>query len=168
MEVLEEMAVLSTALNGSTKALNTNGIDTEIFHIGTKAIRGCMGCGVCHEKGECIDNSDAVNECLKLFEAADNLIGSPVHYASSSGMIASFMDRLFYVTSRFDKRFKVGATVVSCRRGGAKCYFYQLNKYFTIAQMPIVSSQYWNSIHGNTIEEVKQDFEANADNESIR
>ena len=82
-----------TALNEVAKALNTNGIDTEIFHIGTKAIRGCMGCGVCHEKGECIDNSDAVNECLKLFEAADGIvIASPVHYASSSGMIASFMD----------------------------------------------------------------------------
>ena len=148
-----------TALNEVAKALNTNGIDTEIFHIGTKAIRGCMGCGVCHEKGECIDNSDAVNECLKLFEAADGIvIGSPVHYASSSGMIASFMDRLFYA-SRFDKRFKVGATIVSCRRGGASATFDQLNKYFTIAQMPIVSSQYWNSVHGNTPEEVKQDFE---------
>lgn len=148
-----------TALSEVAKALNANGIDTEIFHVGSKAIRGCMGCGACRKIGKCVDDSDSVNECLKLFEAADGIvIGSPVHYASSSGMISSFMDRLFYA-SRFDKRFKVGAAVVSCRRGGASATFDQLNKYFTIAQMPIVSSQYWNSVHGNTPEEVKQDLE---------
>lgn len=148
-----------TALCEVAQILNINGIETEIFHVGSKAIRGCMGCGVCREKGECIDNSDAVNECLKLFKEVDGvIIGSPVHYASGSGLITSFMDRLFYA-SNFDKRFKVGASVVSCRRGGASATFDQLNKYFTIAQMPIVSSQYWNSVHGNTPEEVRRDLE---------
>lgn len=147
-----------TALKEVEKELNNQGIDTTVFHVGVQAIRGCMGCGQCKDTGKCIYD-DKVNECIDLFNEADGIIiGSPVHYASSSGVCSSFMDRLFYA-SNSDKRFKVGASVVSCRRGGASATFDQLNKYFTIAQMPVVSSQYWNSVHGNTPDEVRQDIE---------
>ena len=138
--------------------LNKEGIETEILHIGNKQIRGCIGCGTCFKTGACVFN-DIVVETYEKFKEADGLvIGSPVYYASANGTLISFLDRLFY-SSRFDKSMKVGASVVSCRRGGNSATFDQLNKYFTISNMPVVSSRYWNMIHGNNKEEAEQDVE---------
>lgn len=138
--------------------LNKEGIETEILHIGNKQIRGCIGCGTCFKTGACVFN-DIVVETYEKFKEADGLvIGSPVYYASANGTLISFLDRLFY-SSRFDKSMKVGASVVSCRRGGNSATFDQLNKYFTISNMPVVSSRYWNMIHGNNKEEAEQDLE---------
>lgn len=146
------------ALREVEEELNKNGIDTEIFHIGTKPLAGCMGCGGCAKTGECV-YGDAVNRFAQLAEDADGFIfGSPVHYAAASGALTSFLDRAFY-SAGSKMRGKVGASVVSCRRGGASAAFDQLNKYFTINSMPVVSSQYWNQVHGNTPEEVEQDLE---------
>ena len=150
------------ALSEVEKTLQQEGIETEIFHIGTEAIRGCMGCGMCRKNklGRCIFGEDAVNVVIKKMEECDGLIvGSPVHYAAASGAATSFLDRLFYSTDKNQLRHKFGASIVSCRRGGASATFDQLNKYFTINEMPIVSSVYWNQIHGNTPEEVVQDLE---------
>lgn len=147
-----------TALGEVEKTLNENGIETEIIQVGSKNIRGCIACGQCKTKGQCVFD-DAVNETAKKFAECDGIvIGSPVYYASANGTLISFLDRLFYSTA-FDKTMKVGACVVSCRRGGASATFDELNKYFTIAGMPIAASQYWNSVHGNTPEEVHQDLE---------
>lgn len=138
--------------------LNKNGIDTEIFHIGTKPLSGCMGCGGCSKTGECV-YGDAVNRFAELTAQADGFVfGSPVHYAAASGALTSFLDRAF-MSAGGKMRGKVGASVVSCRRGGASAAFDQMNKYFTINSMPIVSSQYWNQVHGSTPEEVEQDLE---------
>lgn len=138
--------------------LNKNGIDTEIFHIGTKPLSGCMGCGGCSKTGECV-YGDAVNRFAELAAQADGFVfGSPVHYAAASGALTSFLDRAF-MSAGGKMRGKVGASVVSCRRGGASAAFDQMNKYFTINSMPVVSSQYWNQVHGNTPEEVEQDLE---------
>lgn len=138
--------------------LNKNGIDTEIFHIGTKPLSGCMGCGGCSKTGECV-YGDAVNRFAELAAQADGFVfGSPVHYAAASGALTSFLDRAF-MSAGGKMRGKVGASVVSCRRGGASAAFDQMNKYFTINSMPIVSSQYWNQVHGSTPEEVEQDLE---------
>lgn len=149
-----------TALNEAALTLEKEGIETEILHVGNQAIRGCIACGKCREIGHCIFD-DAVNEAAKKFAEADGLIvGSPVYYASANGTLISFLDRLFYSTSRqFDKTMKVGAAVVSARRGGNTATFDELNKYFTICGMPVVSSQYWNQIHGNNAEEAVQDAE---------
>lgn len=149
-----------TALNEMALTLEKEGIETEVFHIGNEAIRGCIACGKCREIGQCIFE-DAVNVAASKFEEADGLvIGSPVYYASANGTLISFLDRLFYSTSRqFDKTMKVGASVVSARRGGNTATFDELNKYFTISGMPVVSSQYWNQIHGNNAEEAAQDAE---------
>ncbi len=147
-----------TALKEAADELLRNGIEAEIFHIGSKPIGGCMGCKACAKTGKCIQE-DSVNVAIEKFKAADGFIfGSPVHYASASGGITSFLDRMFYSNG---KNFadKPGAVVVSCRRGGATAAFDQLNKYFTISNMPIVSSQYWSMVHGNTPDEVKQDLE---------
>lgn len=123
------------------------GIDTEIFSIGKQERRGCAACGYCYKNGKCVYDDD-VNECAKKFEEADGLvIGSPVYYASPNGSLLAFLDRLFYSTS-FDKSFKCGAAVVCARRGGLSSSFDVLNKYFTICGMPVVSSYYWNSVHG--------------------
>lgn len=148
-----------TALNEVAKELEKENIETEIFHIGNKAIRGCIGCGGCSKtNGRCVFNDDTVNIGLEKAETADGFIfGSPVHYAAASGMLTAFLDRFFYAGG--GSQYKPGAAVVSCRRGGAASAFDQLNKYFTIANMPIVSSQYWNMVHGNTPEEVRQDLE---------
>lgn len=147
-----------TALSEVEKMLKEQGIETEILHIGHLDIRGCNGCRACKNTGRCVYD-DIVNEAAKKFEEADGLIiGSPVYYASANGTLISFLDRLFYST-RFDKTMKVGAAVVSARRGGLSATFDELNKYFTISQMPVASSQYWNSVHGNTPEEVVQDLE---------
>lgn len=149
-----------TALKEVADELNRNGIDTEIFHIGTKPVKGCMGCGVCSKNGDhqCVYNEDTLNEAiLKAKEADGYIFGSPVHYAAVSGGLTSFLDRFFY--AGFPMAHKPGAAVVSCRRGGATAALDQLNKYFTFAQMPIVSGNYWNMVHGNTPDEVRKDEE---------
>lgn len=147
-----------TALSEIKAELERNGVDAEIFHIGAKPIAGCLGCKACVKLGKCIQE-DIVNESLEKFKEADAYVfGTPVHYAAASGSITSFLDRLFYSNG---KNFadKPGAVIVSCRRGGATAAFDQLNKYFTISNMPVVSSQYWSMVHGNTPEEVVQDIE---------
>ncbi len=149
-----------TALHEIAKELEKENIEAEIFHVGKDPIRGCMGCGHCSRSGsgKCIFNDDTVNIALEKAKDVDGFIfGSPVHYAGASGMLTSFLDRFFYAGSCF--QYKPGAAIVSCRRGGATAAFDQLNKYFTITNMPIVSSQYWNMVHGNTPEEVVQDLE---------
>lgn len=147
-----------TALREVEQQLQVQGIETEMIHVGNKDIRGCIGCRQCHTKGACVFQ-DLVNEVAPKFAACDGIvIGSPVYYASANGTLVSFIDRLFY-SSSVDKTMKVGAAVVSCRRGGASATFDELNKYFTISNMPIAASQYWNSVHGNTPEEVLQDQE---------
>jgi len=147
-----------TALKNVELTLNEQNIETEMIQVGHLDIRGCIACGKCRELGQCVFN-DKVNEVAKKFEEADGIVvGSPVYYAAANGTLVSFLNRLFYSTS-FDKTMKVGACVVSCRRGGASATFDQLNKYFTISQMPIASSRYWNSVHGNNAEEVAKDLE---------
>ena len=128
------------------------------MQIGNKAIRGCIACGTCMKKGQCVFD-DAVNEAAPKFAEADGLvIASPVYYASANGTLISFLDRLFY-SCRCDKRMKVGASVVVARRGGLSATFDELNKYFTINQMPVASSRYWNSVHGREKGEAEQDAE---------
>ena len=147
-----------TALNIVAEELQKNGIETEIVHIGNKDIRGCIACGKCAELGRCVFN-DMVNEVAPKFEQADGLVvGSPVYYAGPNGTLTNLLDRLFFSTP-FDKRMKVGAAVVSARRGGTTAAFDRLNKYFTISEMPIVSSRYWNMVHGHTSEDVMKDEE---------
>jgi len=156
----------SPRLNGNTtlalsemeKVFQAEGIETQVIRIGNKAIRGCIACGSCHKTGKCAFD-DAVNEAAPLFEAADGLVvASPVYYASANATLVAFLDRLFYST-HFDKTMKVGACVVSARRGGLSATFDELNKYFTISGMPVASSQYWNSVHGTAPGEAAQDGE---------
>lgn len=148
----------SIALKEVQKTLETEGIETEMIHIGHKDIRGCIGCGKCAETQRCAFN-DIVCEVSEKFREADGIVvGSPVYYASPNGTVLSFLDRLF-MSSRFDKTMKVGAAVAVCRRGGASATFDAMNKYFTICGMPVVSSQYWNSVHGRTPGEASQDAE---------
>lgn len=147
-----------SALHEVEQVLQSNGIETEMIHVGNKDIRGCIGCRQCRTKGKCVFD-DLVNEVALKFANCDGiLVGSPVYYASANGTLISFLDRLFY-SCGVDKTMKVGAAVVSCRRGGASATFDEINKYFSISNMPIASSQYWNSVHGNTPEEVLQDKE---------
>ena len=147
-----------TALSEVAGALNKEGIDTEIFWVGNKPISGCIACKGCLKTGKCVID-DTVNEFIEKAKEADGFIfGSPVHYAGASGAITSFMDRAFYHKAD-NYQGKPGAAIASCRRGGASATFDQLNKYFTICSMPVVSSQYWNMVHGNTPDEVKQDLE---------
>jgi multimeric flavodoxin WrbA len=147
-----------TALAEVAKTLNQEGIETEIFDIGAKPISGCTACGSCGKTGTCIFD-DCVNEFLAKAKDADGFVfGSPVHYASASGAITSFMDRVFYAAG--DQFYlKPAAAVVSARRAGTTAAFDQLNKYFTISEMPVISSQYWNMVHGNAPDQVKQDLE---------
>ncbi len=138
--------------------LEKEGVETEILTIGNQAMRGCIACGFCSKNGKCVFN-DIVNEAAVKFEEADGLvIGSPVYYGSANGTLVSFLDRLFYSTS-FSKKMKAGASVVSCRRGGNTATFDELNKYFTISEMPVVSSRYWNMVHGFTADDVEKDAE---------
>lgn len=147
-----------TALCEVAGALERHGVETEIFQVGRAPVAGCLGCGACLKTGKCFMD-DVVNVFVEKAKAADGFVfGSPVHYAAASGAITSFLDRAFYGKSGVFAG-KPGAVVVSCRRGGASAAFDQLNKYFTISNMPIVSSQYWNQVHGNTPEEVRQDAE---------
>ncbi|PKN51800.1 MAG: flavodoxin family protein [Deltaproteobacteria bacterium HGW-Deltaproteobacteria-13] len=148
-----------TALCEVEKELNKKDIETEIFYIGKKPIRGCTACAKCLDLGKCVFDDDVVNVALGIADKSDGFIfGSPVHYAGPSGFITSFLDRCFYAGSDVFT-YKPGAAIVSCRRGGATAAFEQLNKYFTINSMPVVSSQYWNMVHGNTPQEVMQDME---------
>ncbi len=148
----------ATALEEMAKTLREEGVETEIIQVGAVEIRGCIACGKCGTLGKCVFD-DLVNETAPKFEAADGLVvGSPVYYASPNGTILSFMDRLFYST-RFSKHMKVGAAVVSCRRGGNTASFDALNKYFTISGMPVASGTYWNMVHGFTAQDVMKDLE---------
>ena len=147
-----------TALEEVSKTLKSEGIETEIIHVGHKDIRGCIGCRQCKTKGKCVFNDIVHDMAPKLKQCDGIVIGSPVYFASANGTLVSFIDRLFYSMTA-DKTMKVGAAVVSCRRGGNSATFDELNKYFTISQMPIASSQYWNMVHGNSPEEVQQDLE---------
>ena len=148
----------SIALEEVEKTLNKENIDTKIIQIGTQDIRGCIACYSCSKNGKCVFD-DAVNEIAVDFEKSDGLvIASPVYYASANGTLISLLDRLFMSTS-FDKTMKVGASIAVCRRGGASSTFDELNKYFTICNMPVVSSQYWNSVHGREKGEARKDEE---------
>lgn len=151
-----------TALNEVAKTLNEEGIETEVFWVGIKPIIGCIACHKCAKLGHCAFK-DSVNDFLEIAGDADGFIfGSPVHYAAASGAITSFMDRVFYANMHSGKQtfyLKPAAAIVSARRAGTTAAFDQLNKYFTIAQMPVVSSRYWNMVHGTKPEEVEKDLE---------
>lgn len=148
----------SIAVKEMEKTFQENGVEVDVVQIGNQDIRGCIACGSCKTKGKCVFD-DAVNTLASKFEAADGLvIASPVYFASANATLIACLDRLFYST-HFDKSMKVGASVVCARRGGCSATFDELNKYFTISNMPIASSQYWNSIHGREIGEAKMDEE---------
>ena len=149
-----------TALWEVSRQLLRGGIESEIFWIGAKPIGGCTACGACKGKGKCVfGDKDGVNACIEKIQQSDAVvIGSPVYYAGPNGSLLSLLDRVFYAAGK-TFALKPGAAVVSCRRGGASATFDRLNKYFTITSMPVVSSQYWNSVHGNTPEEVRRDEE---------
>ena len=154
----KEKGCTYTALKEVEKTLNINGIETEIFWIGNKPVSGCLGCGNCSKTGRCFID-DKVNEFLEKVITTDGFVfGSPVHFAGCSGSLSSFMDRAFYGRGNLFAN-KPATAVVSCRRGGATAALDEINKYFSISNMPIVSSQYWNMVHGNTPEEVQKDEE---------
>lgn len=146
------------ALEEMKKIFEQENIETEVIHVGNKDIRGCIACGTCFQRGKCVFD-DAVNEYASKLEECDGVVvGSPVYYASANSTLTAFLDRLFYSTG-FDKTMKVGASIAVARRGGCSATFDQLNKYFTISGMPVASSQYWNSVHGNAPGEAMQDEE---------
>ncbi len=146
------------ALKEMEKIFIREGVESEIIHMGNKAVRGCIACQGCAKKGKCVFD-DCVNEIAPKFEECDGLvIGTPVYYASANGTMISFLDRLFYSTP-FDKTMKVGACVAAARRGGLSATFDEMNKYFTISGMPVASGQYWNSIHGREEGEAEKDAE---------
>ena len=148
-----------TALSEIAATLKAENITSEIFQLGKKPVRGCVAGGVCGERGECAFQDDALPALVEAVKRADALvIGSPVYYAVPNGALCALLDRLFFSAGSLLK-FKPGAAVVSCRRGGASAAFDRLNKYFTINQMPVVSSQYWNSVHGFTPDDVRKDAE---------
>ncbi|MBQ1326456.1 MAG: flavodoxin family protein [Eubacterium sp.] len=148
----------SIALNEMVKVFEAEGVESEVVQVGNKAIRGCIACGSCRDNGKCVFD-DVVNELVPKFKEADGLvIASPVYYASANATLIACLDRLFYSTN-FNKTMKVGASVVSARRGGLSATFDELNKYFTISGMPVASSQYWNSIHGREIGQASEDLE---------
>ena len=147
-----------TALAEVAKALNANGVETEIYWLGQSQVSGCKGCWACKKVKKCVID-DGVNEFVEKAAEFDGFVfGSPVYYASAAGALVSFMDRVFYSGGK-NLAFKPAAAVVSCRRAGASTTFDVINKYFTINNMPIVGSNYWNEIHGNTAEEAAQDAE---------
>ena len=155
---LHEKGCTYTALAEVEKALRDNGIETEIFQLNQHKPQGCRGCWVCKQTKKCVID-DGVNEFVAKAAEADGFIfGSPVYYASAAGALVSFMDRVFYSGGK-NLAYKPAAAVVSCRRAGASTTFDVINKYFTINNMPVVSSNYWNEIHGNTAEEAAQDAE---------
>lgn len=147
-----------TALHEVETTLHKQGIDTELLYLGKHPVAGCIACMKCFETGYCF-REDAVKEIQKRIDEFDAIIlGSPVYYSGASGQLVSFLNRLFFATEG-RMAGKLGASVVSCRRGGASATFEQLNQYFTISNMPIVASQYWNSVHGFTPEDVRKDAE---------
>ena len=146
------------ALKELCDTLEAEGISVELIQVGHLEVKGCSGCYACGKLKKCV-HDDVVNEIAEKFKGADGLvIGSPVYYASPNGAFLALLDRLFY-SSRFDKSMKVGASVVAARRGGLTASFDVLNKYFAISDMPIVTSRYWNQIHGNSAEDAEQDLE---------
>ena len=146
------------ALQEVAQTLQAEGVETEIIQIGSEVVRGCMACNWCGKHDRCVID-DKVNQVAKKLAEADGLvIGSPVYYGSPNGTLLSFLDRLFY-SAPFSMHMKVGASVVSCRRGGNTASFDVLNKYFTISGMPIASSTYWNQVHGFSAEDVEKDLE---------
>ena len=151
-----------TALMEVAGVLENEGIGAEVVWIGNKPLSGCIDCRACLEKKKCIFD-DKVNEVLAVAQSVDGFIfGTPVHYAAASGAMTSFMDRLFFadlLSGRQSFALKPAAAVVSARRAGTTATFDQLNKYFTISQMPIISSRYWNMVHGATPEDVRKDLE---------
>ena len=147
------------ALSEVAKALEANGVETEIVSIGAKAVQGCIACGRCVELGRCAFKDDLYNKVREKLETIDGIIvGSPVYYAGPNGSLCAFLDRLFYSAGAL-LAYKPAASVAVCRRGGASATFDRLNKYFTINNMPVVSSQYWNSVHGRLPGEAAQDIE---------
>ena len=147
------------ALQEIVDTLHQEGVETQLLHIGRDAVHGCISCGYCDKNDRCVFDGDKVNEAAKLFEAADGLIiGSPVYYGSPNGAALAFMDRLFYSTG-FDKTMKVGASVAVARRGGCSATFDELNKFFTLSDMPVATSNYWNNIYGWEPGEGKADAE---------
>lgn len=147
------------ALSQMAEVFAECGIETETIQVGSRMIRGCIGCGSCYKNKKCVFD-DAVNETAAKLEEADGMVvGSPVYYASPNGTLISFLDRLFYSTGHIDKRMKVGASVVCARRGGCTAAMDVLNKYFTISSMPVASSNYWNQIHGSNPGEAQLDAE---------
>lgn len=148
----------AAALEEMAKIFVQESVETETLHIGAQAIRGCTACGGCRKAGKCVFD-DAVNEAAVKLEQADGIVvGSPVYYASANATLVAFLQRLFYST-RFDKRMKVGASIVAARRGGLSATYDELNKFFGISGMPIASGQYWNSVHGAAPGEAAQDAE---------
>ena len=146
------------ALEEMAEIFKSEGVETELLHVGNQNIRGCVACGFCSKEGKCVVD-DAVNSCAaKLAECDGMVVASPVYYASANGTLIAFLDRLF-CSSACDKRMKVGASVAVARRGGCSATFDQLNKYFTISGMPVASSQYWNSVHGGAPGEAAEDAE---------
>ena len=149
----------SLALAEMVKTFEEEGVETEVIQIGNMDIRGCIACSTCKKNHRCAFD-DIVNETAPKLQEADGLvIASPVYYASANATLIAFLDRLFYSTPHIDKRMKVGASVVVARRGGLSSTFDELNKYFTICEMPVVSSQYWNSVHGQKPGEAAGDTE---------
>ena len=148
-----------TALSEVASSLEKNGIFTEMYQVGNKPVRGCVACMKCRELKRCVFEDDACNELAAKILAADGVvIGSPVYFSGPNGALCALLDRIFYFSmGKF--RHKPAACVVSCRRGGASAAFDRLNKYFTIAQMPVVSSQYWNAVHGFVPDDVRRDLE---------
>ena len=149
-----------TALSEVASALEGEGVRAEIIHVGKGPVRDCTACGACAKlDNRCVFDDDMVNAVLEKAREADGFVfGSPVHYAAASGALTTLLDRCFCAGSQYFA-YKPGAAIMSCRRGGATATFDQLNKYFTMHNMPIVSSQYWNMVHGSTPDEVRQDLE---------
>ena len=149
-----------TALSEMEKIFLADGINVEIIQLGTQSIRDCIGCGACSKlKGKCVYNDDIVNQIIeKALECDGFVFGSPVYFAHASGRLLSVLDRAFYAGKR-NFMYKPGAAVVSARRAGTTAAIDDINKYFTISQMPVVSSTYWNMVHGFTSEDVRQDLE---------
>lgn len=147
-----------TALRAVADELEKNGVATEIVHVGHKDIRGCIACGRCGDLGRCVFDDEVNAVAAKLAEADGLVVGSPVYYAGPNGTLTNLLDRLFFSAS-YPMRMKVGAAVVSARRGGTTAALDRLNKYFAISEMPVASSRYWNMVHGNTPDEVMQDEE---------
>ncbi|HNW03913.1 MAG TPA: flavodoxin family protein [Oscillospiraceae bacterium] len=149
-----------TALSEIAETLKTEGMEAKIIWVGAKPISGCLGCKGCAESGRCVVQNDPVNEFLNLAQAADGFVfGSPVHYAAASGELTSFLDRAFHAAPTDTWRLKPGAAICSARRAGTTTALDQIQKYFTISEMPVVSSQYWNMVYGNTPGQVREDVE---------